>query len=104
MITPFVGGVEPVDAVRRLRAALAEHRIAGDVHHGYGLALVSIWGGLNVWCDGQLFRWWVGCNDKRQRAVYNWHPAMDSAQAARRIAFHCAALPERSAHRTENAS
>ncbi|MEV7007203.1 hypothetical protein [Streptosporangium sp. NPDC051022] len=104
MNTPFVGDVEPMDAAQELRVALAEHRIAGDVHHGYGLALVSVQGGLTVWCDGQHFRWRVGWNQKRQRAVYNWHPAMEPARAARRIAFHYAGLHRRHPHLRENAS
>ncbi|MEV8630709.1 hypothetical protein AB0395_03550 [Streptosporangium sp. NPDC051023] len=104
MNAPFVGDVEPVDAVQELRAALAEHRIAGDVHYGYGLALVSVRGGLTIWCDGQHFRWRVGWNQKRRRAVYNWHPALEPARAARRIALYYAGLRKQRAHRTEEAS
>ncbi|MEV0233068.1 hypothetical protein [Nonomuraea sp. NPDC050786] len=37
--------------------------IPADVHDGYGLALVSVWVGLVVWCDGERYwfsAWLVG--------------------------------------------
>ncbi|MEU0521244.1 hypothetical protein [Streptosporangium sp. NPDC006007] len=104
MTTPFVGEVDPVDAAEELREALAKHQIAAGVHHGYGLALVSIWAGINVWCYGQRFWWRVGWDQQRQQVVYNWHPAADSARAARRIAFHYAALRRQHVRSRENAS
>ncbi|WP_433367661.1 hypothetical protein [Streptosporangium sp. CA-115845] len=46
-----------VEAAEELREALAQYGIAADVHDGYGLALVSVWVDLIVWCrEGQF--WW----------------------------------------------
>ncbi|MER7128348.1 hypothetical protein [Streptosporangium saharense] len=101
MAPPLAGDAEAVNAAQGLRMALAEHRIEADVHHGYGLALVSVWAGLNVWCYKQRFWWRVGWNPDRQRVLYNWHPAAEPARAARRIAFHYADLRKRHARSEE---
>jgi hypothetical protein len=47
-------------AAQELHQALAERGIATDVHSGHGIALVSVWAGLVVWCDGNLYRWRTG--------------------------------------------
>ncbi len=79
-----------------LRDALRqEHDIAADTHDGYGMALVSVWVGLVVWCDGEWFWWRSGWDERRKRAVYARHPAMDPSRAARRIAFRYADLREK---------
>ncbi|MEV6038614.1 hypothetical protein AB0L65_46220 [Nonomuraea sp. NPDC052116] len=75
-----------------LRDALAQEDIAADVHDGYGLALVSVWVGLVVWCDGHRFWWRTGWDPEHKRAVYVWHPAIEPVRAARRVAFRCADL------------
>ncbi|WP_143590702.1 hypothetical protein [Thermoactinospora rubra] len=70
-----------------MRLALEKHHIRADVHDGYGLALVSVWVGLVVWCDGERFWWRSGWDDRRQRTVYAWHPACEPERAAHRIAL-----------------
>ncbi|WP_084960008.1 hypothetical protein [Thermoactinospora rubra] len=77
----------PVASAVRLRLALRELGIEADVHDGYGLALVSVWVGLVVWCDGDRFWWRASWDDRRKRTVYAWHPAHDPERAAQRIAF-----------------
>ncbi|MCF6469700.1 hypothetical protein FAF44_15070 [Nonomuraea sp. MG754425] len=82
-------------AAERLRQTFeTEHGIHADVHEGYGLALVSVWVGLVVWCDGERYWWRVGWDARRKRVLYARHPAIEPSQAARRIAFHCAQLRE----------
>jgi hypothetical protein len=43
------------ETVRHLQWALAEDGVSADVHAGFGLALVSVWVGLVVWCDGEFY-------------------------------------------------
>ncbi|MFI6183983.1 hypothetical protein ACIA8R_51220 [Nonomuraea sp. NPDC051191] len=76
-----------MDMAESLQAELQCVGIAADVHDGYGLALVSVWVGLVVWCDGERFWWRIGWDDRRKRCVYAWHPALDPSRAARRVAF-----------------
>lgn len=54
-----------VIAAKELQEALETHGIASDVHDGYGLALVSVWVGLVVWCDGARFWWRTGWDARR---------------------------------------
>ncbi|GAA3215918.1 hypothetical protein [Nonomuraea helvata] len=78
----------------RLRAELETRGISAEVHKGYRLALVWVWVGLVVWCDGERFWWRTGWDEGRKRAVYVWHPVADLARAVRRIAFRYAELRE----------
>ncbi|MFI7462814.1 hypothetical protein [Nonomuraea sp. NPDC049646] len=78
-----------------LHQELRHGGISADVHTGYGLALVSVWVGLVVWCDGQRFWWRTGWNADRHRVIYAWHPATDPRGAARRIAMRYAELRSR---------
>ncbi|MER6824989.1 hypothetical protein ABT352_03250 [Streptosporangium sp. NPDC000563] len=88
--------ITPVRAARRLHDELAALNIASDVHDGYGLALVSVWFGLVVWTDGQVFRWWAGQEAGRaRRRRYAFCPANDPVTAARRVASRCIELRER---------
>ncbi|PZG16632.1 hypothetical protein [Nonomuraea aridisoli] len=68
-----------------LQQALRHDGIDADVHDGYGLALVSVWVSLVVWCDGERFWWRTGWNAERRRNIYAWHPTTDPYRAARRI-------------------
>lgn len=79
----------------RLKQALKDLEIVVDTHDGYGLALVSVWVGLVVWCDGERFWWRSGWDERRSRVVYAWHPAAEPHRAARRIAARYAHLRER---------
>ncbi|MGP3962451.1 hypothetical protein ACTWPT_41315 [Nonomuraea sp. 3N208] len=74
------------------RTLRTEHGIQADIHAGYDLALVSVWVGLAVWCDGHRFWWRTGWDPERKRALYAWHPALEPERAARRIAFRYADL------------
>lgn len=80
-------GISPVETAEWLQVELARFGIACDVHNGYDLALVSVWTGLVVWCDGERFWWRTGWNVRRRRFVYAWHPALEPAHAARRVAL-----------------
>lgn len=106
-MTAAAGGGRVADGRREspaVRAAyslcrqLEFHRIAADVHEGDGVALVSIWVTLVVWCedgpDGTTrFRWWSGRTSARTgRWVYTYCPAGAAATAARRIADRYAEL------------
>lgn len=78
--------VMPLDAALTLRARLAEHGIAADVNDGYGLAVVSVWAGLVVWCDLEHYWWRNGSTGKHGRPVYAFHPISDPLRAAVRVA------------------
>ncbi|HEX4815204.1 MAG TPA: hypothetical protein VFV66_20875 [Nonomuraea sp.] len=69
-----------------------EQGIQADTHIGYDLALVSVWVGLVVWCDGEWYWWRAGWNDRGKRVLYARHPASEPSRAARRIAFRYADL------------
>ncbi|MFE0150887.1 hypothetical protein ACFWY5_27305 [Nonomuraea sp. NPDC059007] len=84
----------PVSTAESLRHALARLGVSADVHAGFGLALVSVWVGLVVWCDGERYWWRTGWDTGRKRPVYAWHPAQDTARAAHRVAMRCADLRE----------
>ncbi|MFI7228011.1 hypothetical protein ACIBO5_32745 [Nonomuraea angiospora] len=77
------------------RSLQIEHGIHADAHEGYGLALVSVWVGLVVWCDGTWYWWRAGWDDQRKRVLYARQPAVEPSRAARRIAFRYADLRNR---------
>ncbi|MER5649867.1 hypothetical protein [Streptosporangium sp. NPDC002524] len=91
---PALITVDPCHAAESLRTALGEHDITSDVHDGYGLALVSVWVGLVVWCDGARFWWRTGWDARRGRFVYAWHPVTEPGRAARRVTFRYRELRE----------
>ncbi|MEW9556017.1 hypothetical protein [Nonomuraea sp. NPDC050783] len=76
----------------QLQRALAHLRIASDVHHGHGLALVSVRVGLVVWCHGGRYWWRSTWDEGRHRIVYTWHPSVEPVRAAHRIALRHAQL------------
>jgi hypothetical protein len=84
--TPRLITVDPYGTADLLRRALTLHGISADVHGGYGLALVSVWVGLVVWCDGYTYWWRAGWNAQRSRVLYARHPAVEPERAARRVA------------------
>ncbi|WP_436761452.1 hypothetical protein [Streptosporangium sp. V21-05] len=84
-----------LETAESLRCELAVQQIACDVHDGYGLALVPVWVGLVVWCDGERFWWRTGWSLRRGRFVCAWHPASDPERAAGWIAAIYAELQER---------
>ncbi|TMR12371.1 hypothetical protein ETD86_32845 [Nonomuraea turkmeniaca] len=109
MISPVTITVDPCWSAGLLQEALRRDGIKADVHDGYGLALVSVWVGLVVWCDGGRFWWRTGWNAGRRRVIYAWHPAADPFRAARRIAMRyeelrtlqCAAAGRHEVHSAE---
>ncbi|MEV4546992.1 hypothetical protein ACI2LC_32450 [Nonomuraea wenchangensis] len=81
-----------LNAAQQLQRELAHQDISSDVHDGYGIALVSVWIGLVVWCHHDGFWWRIGWEPGRKRAVYAWHPLTEPGRAARRIALWYAEL------------
>lgn len=80
-------------SAQRLRSELStQHGILSDVHNGYGLALVSVWVDLVVWCNGERFWWLSGWDERRHRPVYAWHSTVEIERAAHRIARRRQAL------------
>ncbi|WP_326821988.1 hypothetical protein [Streptosporangium sp. NBC_01756] len=79
-----LAGTPALHAACLLRDELERHGVEGDVHDGYGLALVSVWADLVIWTDGMVYRWWNGCLAPRTRqrlyAVYG----MDNPAAVAR--------------------
>ncbi|MFI7225368.1 hypothetical protein ACIBO5_19310 [Nonomuraea angiospora] len=84
--------VTSLDAAQQLQRKLIHLNISSDVHDGYGIALVSVWAGLLVWCCHDAFWWHTGWEPGRKRAVYAWHPLPEPGRAARRIAMRYAEL------------
>jgi hypothetical protein len=81
-----------LSAVLLGEALRTEHGIRADTHAGYDLALVSVWVGLVVWCDGECYWWRAGWDEPRRRVLYARHLAIEPSRAARRIAFRYADL------------
>ncbi|MEU7915686.1 hypothetical protein [Microbispora bryophytorum] len=78
-------------AAERLRAALEGRGVAADVHAGDGVALVSVWVEVVVWCefgpDGWRYRWWTGrISQSTGCYVYTGCRADAVETAARRVA------------------
>ena len=92
MNSPAIVVMDPCESAEVLQDVLRSNGIDSDVHDGYGLALVSVWVGLVVWCDGWRFWWRTGWNAERHRVIYAWHPVSDPFRAARRIAMRYAEL------------
>lgn len=75
----------------RLRAELERRGITADVNEGDGLALVSVWVHLVVWCesgpDGWRYRWWTGRTSQQSRRwVWTSCPSTAVETAGRRVA------------------
>ncbi|NUW44863.1 hypothetical protein [Nonomuraea rhodomycinica] len=92
--------VSSLDAAAHLQRELNHLGIPSDVHDGYGLALVSVWVGLVVWCDCERYWWRTGWDPGRKRAIYAWHPILEPARAAGRVARRYADV--RQSHRWSN--
>ncbi|MFB9621560.1 hypothetical protein [Nonomuraea helvata] len=75
--------------------ALEALGVPADVHDGYGLALVSVWVGLVIWCDGDRYWWRTGWDPHRKRVIYAYHSALEPERAARRVAFRYVDLRRR---------
>jgi hypothetical protein len=90
--TPRLAPIDPLKAAERLQLGLKQLGITGDVHDGFGFALVSVWVGLVVWSDGDRFWWRVAWNPARSCPIYTWHQADDWQRAAWRVARRYAEL------------
>lgn len=74
-------------AGERLRIELAALGVHADVHHGFGVVVVSVWRELLVWTDGTVYRWWTGhMSRKTGRRLYTAYGVEDPITAARRVA------------------
>ncbi|MFG1755451.1 hypothetical protein [Streptosporangium sandarakinum] len=81
-----------VEAAERLRRALEALGVVADVHDGYGLALVSVWDGLVVWCNGDRFWWQAGWDEQCGRPAYASRPVSGVEEVARLVTARCAEL------------
>ncbi|MER7134155.1 hypothetical protein [Streptosporangium saharense] len=82
-----------VHAAGLLREELARRGVKGDVHGGYGLALVSVHGDLVVWTDGTVYRWWAGHLSRRTgRRLYAVYGVGSPATVARGVMLRYAEL------------
>ncbi|WP_433540432.1 hypothetical protein ACQP10_34635 [Streptosporangium sandarakinum] len=81
-----------VEAAERLRRALEALGVVADVHDGYELALVSVWDGLVVWCNGDRFWWQAGWDEQWGRPAYTLRPVSGAEEVARLVAARCAEL------------
>ncbi|WP_440070980.1 hypothetical protein [Streptosporangium sp. OZ121] len=73
-------------AAEKLRIELAALGVHADVHHGFGVAMVSVWRELLVWTDGTVYRWWTGhLSWKTGRRLYTAYGVDDPVTAARRV-------------------
>ncbi|WP_214325107.1 hypothetical protein [Nonomuraea sediminis] len=71
-----------------LRATLRDLGISADVHAGHGVALVSVWVDLLIWCDGFTYRWWNGqVSSATGRRIYIVYSADNPPTAARAVAY-----------------
>ncbi|MFI7049621.1 hypothetical protein [Streptosporangium sandarakinum] len=81
-----------VEVAERLRRALEALGVVADVHDGYGLALVSVWDGLVVWCNGDRFWWQAGWDEQCGRPAYASRPVSGAEEVARLVAARYAEL------------
>ncbi|MEU7939516.1 hypothetical protein [Microbispora bryophytorum] len=81
----------------QLRNELERLGVVADVHEGDGVALLSVWLHLVVWCErgpeGWRYRWWTGRVSQRSgRWIYTGCRALAVKTAAQRIAARYAEL------------
>ncbi len=99
-----LGGPSALEQAESLRVTLALRGIKADVMGDHSLALVSVWAGLTVWCNGLFFWWCVGWNPATRRARYTGHPVPEFERVVERVVRHYAALrqPQESPSTTLN--
>ncbi|MEV8637756.1 hypothetical protein AB0395_39530 [Streptosporangium sp. NPDC051023] len=86
-------GTPAVHAAGLLRDELARQGVEGDVHGGYGLALVSVREDLVIWTDGMVYRWWTGrTSSKTGRRLYAVYCVDNPATVARGVMLRYAEL------------
>ncbi|MEU4540323.1 hypothetical protein AB0G15_36340 [Streptosporangium sp. NPDC023825] len=83
---------DPLYAAVRLAEELRNLEMPADIHHGVGIALVSVWIDLVVWTNGVSYHWWSGKMSARGRRRYAYSPVDDPLTAARRVAVRYADL------------
>ncbi|MFC0864464.1 hypothetical protein ACFHYQ_19415 [Sphaerimonospora cavernae] len=93
-VVPVAGAGEMAE---RLRVELERLGVAAEVRAGDGVALLSVWADLVVWCeqgpDGWRYRWWTGrLADHSGLYIYTRCPVQAVKTAAHRIAERYAEL------------
>ncbi|MEU0520263.1 hypothetical protein [Streptosporangium sp. NPDC006007] len=93
IVRGVLAGTPAVHAAGLLRDELARQGVEGDVHGGYGLALVSVREDLVVWTDGMVYRWWTGRVSARTgRRLYAVYGVDNPATVARGVMLRYAEL------------
>ncbi|GHH69647.1 hypothetical protein GCM10017673_20420 [Streptosporangium violaceochromogenes] len=86
IVQGVLAGTPAVHAAGLLRDELARQGVEGDVHGGYGLALVSVRGDLVIWTDGMVYRWWTGrVSPRTRRRLYAVYGVDNPATVARGV-------------------
>ncbi|WP_433498124.1 hypothetical protein ACQP1K_24965 [Sphaerimonospora sp. CA-214678] len=84
------------EVAERLRVELERLGIAAEVRTGDGVALLSVWADLVVWCEqgqeGWRYRWWTGRLAETGLYLYTWCSAGAVKTAAHRVAERYAEL------------
>ncbi|MFI6909134.1 hypothetical protein ACIBKY_48280 [Nonomuraea sp. NPDC050394] len=94
-MTPLVRRTPAEASAIALRSSLRDLDVTADVHVGHGIALVSVWVELLVWCDGFAYRWWSGrISPVTGRRVYTTYSAESPGTVARALARRLTVLRE----------
>ncbi|MEV7013644.1 hypothetical protein [Streptosporangium sp. NPDC051022] len=80
-----LGGPSALEKAESLRVTLALRGINADVMGDHSLALVSVWAGLTVWCNGLFFWWHVDWNPTTRRARYTGHPVPEFERVVEQV-------------------
>ncbi|MEU6741906.1 hypothetical protein [Streptosporangium sandarakinum] len=84
--------IDPRQNAELLQRALEQQGIVADVHVGHELALVSVWVGLVVWCNGDRFWWQAGWDEQCGRPAYASRPVSGVEEVTRLVAARYAEL------------
>ncbi|MFF0307025.1 hypothetical protein ACFYSC_06340 [Streptosporangium sp. NPDC004379] len=84
--------VDPRQYAELLQRELEQQGVVADVHVGHELALVSVWVGLVVWCNGDRFWWQAGWDEQCGRPAYASRPVSGVEEVARLVAVRCTEL------------
>lgn len=83
----------PRHSAEALSRELRGHGLTSRVNAGFGLAVVMLRTGLNVWTDGVTY-WWLCTRESRhERPTWAWQAAADHERAAVRLARQSTTTP-----------